>query len=254
MNYNKLYSKFIESRPLRKKKSNDGLEVHHILPRCLGGNNKKENLIALTPREHFIAHIILTKCYSGSKRSKMVYALMRLTKGNGFKLSSKRYEIIKKLASQNQSKRMKRWFKENREQFVEFLKNRNIDWKKHKESHNTSEYRELMKQRAEENWNNPDYIKKQRTGLKKKDYSSIYTKDICLERSKWWIKHTNKRKTLKNRPICPSCNTNQVCSSGINRFGTRSFRKYCTLCEKQMGRRGKPNWLILEKSMIPNHL
>jgi len=254
MNYNKLYQRFIESRPLRIKKSNDGLERHHILPQSLGGNNKKENLIALTPREHFIAHIILTKCYSGLKRSKMVYALMRLTKGNGFKMTPRRYEVVKKIASINQKKRMSKWFKENREQFVESLKNRNIDWKKHKESHNTFKYKELMKQRAKENWNNLTYIKKHRAGLKKKDYSSIYTKDVCLERSKWFLKHTNKRKTLKNRPNCPSCNTNQVCSNGINRFGTRSFRKYCTPCEKKMGRRNTPNWLVLEKSMVAHNL
>ena len=34
-------------------------ETHHIVPRCLGGNNQKHNLIDLYPEEHYIAHKLL---------------------------------------------------------------------------------------------------------------------------------------------------------------------------------------------------
>lgn len=34
-------------------------ERHHIVPRCMGGNNDKENLIDLYAKEHFEAHRIL---------------------------------------------------------------------------------------------------------------------------------------------------------------------------------------------------
>ena len=34
-------------------------ERHHIVPRCLGGNNDESNLIDLYAREHFIAHKLL---------------------------------------------------------------------------------------------------------------------------------------------------------------------------------------------------
>lgn len=51
------YEKFIQfirlSRP--NKKSPD-MECHHIIPKCLGGDNSKENLIWLTKSEHVEAH------------------------------------------------------------------------------------------------------------------------------------------------------------------------------------------------------
>jgi len=36
-------------------------ECHHILPKCMGGNNEDENLIDLFAREHFIAHQLLSQ-------------------------------------------------------------------------------------------------------------------------------------------------------------------------------------------------
>lgn len=37
------------------------LETHHILPRSLGGKDTKENLVNLTAREHFLAHLLYEK-------------------------------------------------------------------------------------------------------------------------------------------------------------------------------------------------
>ena len=50
-------------------------EIHHILPRSLGGTNEKENLVQLTAREHFICHLLLTKMFIGENHYKMAYAL-----------------------------------------------------------------------------------------------------------------------------------------------------------------------------------
>jgi hypothetical protein len=41
-------------------------EKHHIIPKSLGGSNKKDNLALLTAREHFICHLLLTKMTSGA--------------------------------------------------------------------------------------------------------------------------------------------------------------------------------------------
>lgn len=38
-------------------------EQHHIIPRCIGGSNNKDNLIFLTYEQHFVAHWILAKAY-----------------------------------------------------------------------------------------------------------------------------------------------------------------------------------------------
>lgn len=50
-------------------------EVHHILPRSLGGDNSTTNLVALTAREHFVAHWLLSKMYDGLNKNKMLLAL-----------------------------------------------------------------------------------------------------------------------------------------------------------------------------------
>jgi hypothetical protein len=38
-------------------------EKHHIVPKCMGGSDRKENIVRLTAREHFIAHRLLTRLF-----------------------------------------------------------------------------------------------------------------------------------------------------------------------------------------------
>jgi hypothetical protein len=55
------------------------VEKHHIIPKSLGGNNSKENLVSLTPKEHYVCHLLLTKMCEGDARRKMVYAFWALS-------------------------------------------------------------------------------------------------------------------------------------------------------------------------------
>lgn len=68
MDYKRIYSQFIESRRLKEqavKRSGEYSERHHILPRCLGGDDSPENLIRLTPGDHYFAHLLLAKIHGG---------------------------------------------------------------------------------------------------------------------------------------------------------------------------------------------
>lgn len=58
MNYEKRYHDIISSRVnlKREKSANFYFELHHILPKSLGGTNAADNLVLLTPKEHFICH------------------------------------------------------------------------------------------------------------------------------------------------------------------------------------------------------
>lgn len=38
-------------------------EQHHIVPKCLGGSNSKNNIVRLSAREHYVAHQLLAKIY-----------------------------------------------------------------------------------------------------------------------------------------------------------------------------------------------
>ena len=58
------YNRFIDS--LRSQVIDGYCEEHHIVPRSHGGSDAKDNLIALTPRQHFVAHWMLWKAYGGN--------------------------------------------------------------------------------------------------------------------------------------------------------------------------------------------
>ena len=60
------YSRYQRFMDALNGQSIDGYcEVHHIVPRSLGGSNDKDNLISLTPRQHYIAHWMLWKACGG---------------------------------------------------------------------------------------------------------------------------------------------------------------------------------------------
>lgn len=61
MNYQKIYDSLIEKG--RNRLLKEYSETHHILPRCMGGSDDKENLVDLTPEEHYLAHQLLVKIY-----------------------------------------------------------------------------------------------------------------------------------------------------------------------------------------------
>lgn len=55
-------------------------ERHHIVPRCLGGGDAPENIVRLSPEEHYVAHQLLVKMYPRNKG--LVFAAKNMTLGN----------------------------------------------------------------------------------------------------------------------------------------------------------------------------
>jgi hypothetical protein len=85
--YTKLYYQIIT--PTLNRELNTYKELHHIIPRSMGGTDEKDNLTYLTAREHFICHWLLVKMTEGQARSKMIYALQGMRAQNN---SQQRYE------------------------------------------------------------------------------------------------------------------------------------------------------------------
>ena len=75
-------------------------EIHHILPRSLGGKDRKANLVALTAKEHFIIHILLCKFTTGIAKRKMLYAHKAMSyyikEGRNYKIGSRIAEKLRK--------------------------------------------------------------------------------------------------------------------------------------------------------------
>lgn len=72
MNYLKIYQDIVKYRQ-ENKPTGDYLEHHHIIPRCLKGPNRVDNIIIVTTKEHYILHHLLTKIYPNHLGIKRAY-------------------------------------------------------------------------------------------------------------------------------------------------------------------------------------
>lgn len=94
MDYLKIYNTIIKKAIEQNRNPKDRYyEKHHIIPKCIGGNNTKENLIFLTPREHFLCHRLLCLIYP--TELKLKFALWYMSNNNKYFISSRTYEHIR---------------------------------------------------------------------------------------------------------------------------------------------------------------
>ncbi len=77
MNYHKHYDRLIDRA--RNRVLSGYSEKHHANPKCLGGDNSPENIVRLTPEEHYVAHQFLVKMYPGDHR--LLWAAVCMTNG-----------------------------------------------------------------------------------------------------------------------------------------------------------------------------
>lgn len=79
-------------------------EIHHICPKCLWPefNRNPLNLLRLTARQHFIAHWILSKSYTGYNNRRVSVAFFRMTIKSDvtqLRYTSSNYEYAKRALS-----------------------------------------------------------------------------------------------------------------------------------------------------------
>lgn len=94
MNYQKHYNLLIQRAKHRLLEGY--VEVHHVIPKCVGGNDDKNNLVSLTAEEHFVAHLLLTKIYPNN--TKLIFAanMMCTNANNQQRNNNKRYSWLRK--------------------------------------------------------------------------------------------------------------------------------------------------------------
>lgn len=108
MNYKNIHDSIINRA--KERELSGYLEKHHIIPKCLGGNNDKSNLVKLTPKEHYLIHKILIRIYP--EEYKLAYALFQMclkSKNTSERMtcSAKQYEEAKLLMSKATKERLK---------------------------------------------------------------------------------------------------------------------------------------------------
>lgn len=142
------------------------VEKHHIIPKSMGGNNSKENLVMLTAREHFICHLLLIKITSDDNKRKMSFALNLMMAKNknhnrNYKITSKIYKIIKTSFSDSMKELWKdvdfrKVQSDKRKEYWSISTNRDAVSNKLKQIWENEELRNQASIRGKIIWNNPD--------------------------------------------------------------------------------------------------
>lgn len=94
MDYQKIYVQLVTAAKQRQVEGYT--EMHHIVPKCMGGDNSSSNLVRLTAREHYIAHRLLYKIHRTPSLAHAWFAMCRNGKGQKRYFTSLQYEYAKK--------------------------------------------------------------------------------------------------------------------------------------------------------------
>lgn len=107
MDHARHYQKLIDrARERPWVRDNYNHETHHVVPRCMGGSEERQNLVRLTREEHCIAHLLLTKIHPESeglayaaRNMSRVAPSLKLTKnkryGRGKRAAAKSWERLR---------------------------------------------------------------------------------------------------------------------------------------------------------------
>ena len=202
-------------------------EKHHIIPKCLGGENKEENYIDLFAREHYEAHKLLALENPDNDKLIRAWFLMSHVKNKyeeRVNVSAEEYEQAKKAYSKMRSKQMSG-------------KNNSFYGK-----HHTKETREKIKERTSGKNNpmygvkRPDDYKKKMSELRKGDknprwgvHLSLETKRklgkpvYCIEKQKFYysVKEAQEDTHILSQNICYCCKNKNRTAGGYHwRYAT----------------------------------
>jgi hypothetical protein len=113
MDYRKHYDLLMEKANNRELLKDTYTERHHILPRCLGGGNNKNNIVNLLPKEHYFAHLLLFRLYPNNQKLSFAFWMMC----NGNRKKNRKYVVSSKI------------YEEVRTKFIELVKQREPSFK-----------------------------------------------------------------------------------------------------------------------------
>lgn len=95
------YKKIIEKAKSENRKRGDKYyEKHHINPKSLGGNDEEDNLVLLTPEEHFKAHYLLWKFSNTEEMQSALWLMVIMSNKGKEKLTPEEYGRLRKQASE----------------------------------------------------------------------------------------------------------------------------------------------------------
>lgn len=109
VDYQGIYSRLVEKRRNSPLPEDEYCEIHHIVPKSEGGSDEPDNLVKLTAREHYVAHLLLARIYNDFN---MWCAVWMMSNDKRRPITSHQYESARKNRSRLMSRHMKLLAKE----------------------------------------------------------------------------------------------------------------------------------------------
>jgi hypothetical protein len=172
MNYKHIYDQLC-SRSQSRIWTKFTYEKHHIIPKSMGGSDRKSNIAILTPREHALAHLLLVRFLTGKHKAQMVFALKTMISYRNKhrdQLTTRQYEILRKsFQTQSQTSEYSAWRSEitkaqwTPERRASVAEKARQQWKTgpKREIYASNEYRNKKSRQMKERWQDPNYINEQ---------------------------------------------------------------------------------------------
>lgn len=221
--YNKWYNELIVNATNRTLPEGIYTENHHIIPYCMTRNNKKSNIVSLTAREHFIAHLLLWKITMPKKwHNKMTMALHMMVNGSGYgkqKLARSKYIVPSRLVEKhrlewrehisNSMKGEKNPFygKKHSEKTKALIKQRNAETKDirseklmgenngmYGQAH-TEEVKAVISKKSKEYWGDSNIREEQSERVRQQWQDPKYKEKQRLKRLERWAKMSKEERS-----------------------------------------------------------
>jgi len=78
------------------------VERHHVCPLCLGGTDEIGNLVALTPEEHYTAHLLLAQIHRNDERLLYAANMMMVNNPSQHRTKNKMYGWLRRAIDEAQ--------------------------------------------------------------------------------------------------------------------------------------------------------
>ena len=104
MNHQRIYNQLIAKR--QSDIPSGYSENHHILPDSMGGSNDPSNMVRLTAREHWVAHLLLFKIHRNRQMAQAIYLMSNTRDIKSSRLYEEVRIICAKASSDNGKKRV----------------------------------------------------------------------------------------------------------------------------------------------------
>jgi hypothetical protein len=256
------YEKLVLNAKQRILPKDTYTENHHIIPSCMTKNNSAENIVTLTAREHYIAHLLLWRMSMPPKwHNKMMMALHVMVNGSGhnrqkterasYIVPSRLFDVYRKewalyMSETNKGEDNHFYGKKHSAEAIEKIKNANVRTKdirskKFRGENNpmwgkthTAETKALLSKNIASAWTDEMKLKKSEEVKLKWQNEDYRTNQIEKRKQRWAIMPQEERKRIGQKAL------EKKIANGNNSRTVEQRAKMSLAARARPPRKGKP--------------